>query len=75
MGKRSLSLKDPGESKELGGVDKVMNMEWEKYAEKAPHFIEGNVPKLLEKLLKWLNNPYSVIDLGCGDGAILWGGT
>ena len=51
-------------------------MKWERYAEKRPYFIDkNNVPRLLEKLLKRLiasNESFSIIDLGCGDGTILY---
>ena len=51
-------------------------MKWERYAEKHPYFIDkNNVPRLLEKLLKRLiasNEYFSIIDLGCGEGTILY---
>ena len=50
-------------------------MRWEEYAEEHPYFIDEDVVSdLLEKLLKYLNElgkPFSIIDLGCGDDAIL----
>ena len=48
-------------------------MKWEEYAEKTPYFIsEEGIPELLEELLKHINRPFSIIDLGCGDGTILY---
>ena len=50
----------------------------EKYAESHPHFIdeqEQEIPELLEKLLRHLNDlnkSFSIIDLGCGDGRVLY---
>ena len=48
-------------------------MKWEEYAEKTPYFIsEEGIPELLEELLKHINRPFSIINLGCGDGTILY---
>ena len=50
-------------------------MRWEEYAEEHPYFIDEDVvSELLEKLLRHLNElnkPFSIVDLGCGDGTIL----
>ena len=49
---------------------------WEEYAQEHPHFIgEDVVSELLEKLLRYLNElgkQFSIIDLGCGDGILLY---
>ena len=50
-------------------------MRWEEYAEEHPYFIDEDVVSdLLKKLLRHineLNKPFSIIDLGCGDGVVL----
>ena len=53
-------------------MSKVKGVVWEEYADEHPHFIdEDMISQLLEKLLRRLNErnkPFSIIDLGCGDG-------
>jgi ubiquinone/menaquinone biosynthesis C-methylase UbiE len=42
------------------------------YSEKHVHFIEEfNIP-FLEKLLRGFNKPFSIVDLGCGDGRFIY---
>lgn len=43
-----------------------------KYSEKHLHFIDLEVPKLLEELLKSFDKSFSIVDLGCGDDKVLW---
>ena len=49
-----------------------MSKNFREYSEKHIHFIDFSIPEMLESLLKRLNKPYSIIDLGCGDGRILY---
>jgi len=49
-----------------------MGENFSEYSEKHIHFIDFSVPEMLENLLKELNKLYSLIDLGCGDGRILY---
>jgi len=43
-----------------------------KYSKYHIHFVDLEVPKLLGKLLKSFDKSFSIVDLGCGDGKILW---
>ena len=48
---------------------------FKEYSEKHVHFIDLSVPEMLEDLLRrlnWQNKQYSLIDLGCGDGRLLY---
>jgi len=48
---------------------------FKKYSEKHVHFIDLSVPETLEDLLRKLNEEdkaFSLIDLGCGDGVLLY---
>jgi len=44
----------------------------DEYSEKHVHFLDLHVPKMLEDMLKGFGRKYSLIDLGCGDGRILY---
>jgi ubiquinone/menaquinone biosynthesis C-methylase UbiE len=48
----------------------MQNME--KHAKETPYFLNFNIPILLRGLLKVLNKPFSLVDLGCGDGSLLY---
>jgi len=48
---------------------------FKKYSETHVHFIDLSIPKMLENLLKQMNKDnksFSIIDLGCGDGRLLY---
>lgn len=47
-------------------------MKLDEYSKKNIHFIDLQIPKILEILLKSYNKTFSIIDLGCGDGRILY---
>jgi len=49
-----------------------MSENFSEYSEKHIHFIDFSVPEMLESLLEGLNKSYSLIDLGCGDGRVLY---
>jgi len=49
-----------------------MTENFTEYSKKHIHFIDTSIPEMLESLLKELNERYSLIDLGCGDGRILY---
>jgi SAM-dependent methyltransferase len=49
-----------------------MNRSFKEYSEKHVHFIDLTVPRMLENLLIGMDRPYSLIDLGCGDGRLIY---
>ena len=44
----------------------------QEYSEKHIQFVDFIVPKMLGDLLKNINNQFSIVDLGCGDGRLLY---
>ena len=47
-------------------------MKLKEYSKKQIHFIDLEIPRILEDLLKSYDKSFSIIDLGCGDGKFLY---
>lgn len=47
-------------------------MKFEKYSNEHIHFIDLFVPKTLESFIKNLPKDFKIVDLGCGDGRLLY---
>ncbi len=46
--------------------------EFERHAEQSVHFFSRRVPTLLRRVLTALPAGASVVDVGCGDGQLVW---
>jgi len=47
-------------------------MNFKNYSEKHIHFLDKEIPPLLKYTFRFINNNFSVVDIGCGDGRILY---
>lgn len=50
----------------------MSDADFDRYSEQSVHFYSRHVPPLLKSALKGLNARAAIVDIGCGDGHLVW---
>lgn len=50
----------------------MKDIDFDQHSEQSVHFFSRKIPRILDKWLRQSNLKQSIVDVGCGDGQLLW---